>query len=284
MPRRPKHDRPAPLGPRATAARRAADLLRERIIDALQPGDVLPPERQLGDRLDVSRKTLRKAIDQLIHEGWLVRRPNRSPIVARPAPQPLRTSGLLFPYAASRLLNRPFYREVTTGLHGGALEAHRSILYMFATVERLSDLPETLTDLPNMRQVDSLLTLEIFNPDTLAGLARVHPVIALDVRCDAPGVSSVSFDHHLSVQMGHKYLLDLDQSDLNITIMARHKDTTYSEQTWSFYSKEGADNSTTFAPRIVFTQNVPEPATMGLLGLGGALMIGMRLRNRRRVA
>jgi GntR family transcriptional regulator len=40
----------------------------------LGPDDVLPPERQLAADLDVSRITVRKAIDLLAAEGYLVRR------------------------------------------------------------------------------------------------------------------------------------------------------------------------------------------------------------------
>lgn len=50
------------------ALRRA---IEERL---LAPEDVLPPERQLATDLGVSRITVRKAIDMLVAEGYLVRR------------------------------------------------------------------------------------------------------------------------------------------------------------------------------------------------------------------
>jgi GntR family transcriptional regulator len=39
------------------------------------PAEALPAERQLASELDISRITVRKAIDGLVEEGLLVRRP-----------------------------------------------------------------------------------------------------------------------------------------------------------------------------------------------------------------
>src|SRR5947209_11974896 len=43
----------------------------------LGPGDRLPPERELAERLGVSRMTLRHALDSLARRGLLVRRVGR---------------------------------------------------------------------------------------------------------------------------------------------------------------------------------------------------------------
>jgi GntR family transcriptional regulator len=49
--------------------------LRQAIEDRiLSPDDALPPERDLASEFSVSRITVRKAIDGLVHEGMLVRR------------------------------------------------------------------------------------------------------------------------------------------------------------------------------------------------------------------
>jgi hypothetical protein len=70
-----------------------------------------------------------------------------------------------------------------------------------------------------------------------------------------------------------------DQSDGKISILVRHNDTTYSGGTWSFHSKEGADGTTTFAPRIEVTQT-PEPATLAVLALGSPCLAARRRRRK----
>ncbi len=52
------------------------DRLRE-LIDAREPGDPMPSERNLSERLGVSRPTVRAAIDDLARDGLLVRQHGR---------------------------------------------------------------------------------------------------------------------------------------------------------------------------------------------------------------
>lgn len=61
--------------------------IRDEILDLvteLSVGDALPPERVLAPRLEVSRMTLRRAIDELVLEGRLVRRHGAGTFVAQP--------------------------------------------------------------------------------------------------------------------------------------------------------------------------------------------------------
>jgi GntR family transcriptional regulator len=60
---------------------------RERVlelIEALGVGDSIPSERQLGVDLSVSRLTVRAALDELVREGYLVRRRGAGTFVAAP--------------------------------------------------------------------------------------------------------------------------------------------------------------------------------------------------------
>lgn len=62
--------------------------LEEAILSGkLHHGDVLYPERVLADYAKVSRVTVRKAIDHLVREGLLVRRPGSGTFVAQLASQ-----------------------------------------------------------------------------------------------------------------------------------------------------------------------------------------------------
>jgi GntR family transcriptional regulator len=60
---------------------------RERVLDlieALAPGDAIPSERQLSVDLGVSRLTVRAALDDLVREGYLVRRRGAGTFVSEP--------------------------------------------------------------------------------------------------------------------------------------------------------------------------------------------------------
>jgi len=60
---------------------------RERVlelIEGLAVGDAIPSERQLGVDLGVSRLTVRAALDELVREGYLVRRRGAGTFVAEP--------------------------------------------------------------------------------------------------------------------------------------------------------------------------------------------------------
>ncbi len=54
------------------------------LVDELEIGDAIPPERRLAVMLGVSRPTLRAAIDELVREGLLHRRHGSGTYVAEP--------------------------------------------------------------------------------------------------------------------------------------------------------------------------------------------------------
>jgi GntR family transcriptional regulator len=66
-----------------TKQRETRDRVLE-LIEALGVGDSSPSERQLGGDLGVSRLTVRAALDELVREGYLVRRRGAGTFVAEP--------------------------------------------------------------------------------------------------------------------------------------------------------------------------------------------------------
>jgi len=60
---------------------------RERVLDLIEslgPGDSIPSERQLSADLGVSRLTVRAALDDLVRDGYLVRRRGAGTFVSEP--------------------------------------------------------------------------------------------------------------------------------------------------------------------------------------------------------
>ncbi len=61
------------------------EMLREQIEEGIfKPGDLLPSERELSERYGISRPTVRQAIKDLVHEGFLVREKGRGTYISKP--------------------------------------------------------------------------------------------------------------------------------------------------------------------------------------------------------
>jgi LacI family transcriptional regulator len=96
-----------------------ANVLRERIHSGhYQTGEWLPTERVLTEDLRVHRRVVRTAIDQLVQEGLISRRPHCRPVIAEPARSLVRTpsgTAVVSPLSPSRLVALVMW-------HGGSLE------------------------------------------------------------------------------------------------------------------------------------------------------------------
>jgi GntR family phosphonate transport system transcriptional regulator len=65
--------------------RQISDQLRVEIQNLYQAGDALPPEGDLAQRFNVNRHTLRRAIDELVNDGLVMRRHGSGIFVLAPA-------------------------------------------------------------------------------------------------------------------------------------------------------------------------------------------------------
>ena len=204
-----KRSRDAIISNRSSLARDVADRIRDEIIRRFKPGDSLPSERRLAEMLSVGRDTIRKALAELSNSGWLKTEPGHRRRVSRPRRRSVRTTGLFFPFDAGFLLTHPFYREVYTGLSIAAGKNGQHVLNFFGLRRRLREVQPSVFWLPNMRAVDSLITFEVFRTELIAQAAELYPVVCLDHDCRMPNVSSVAFDHSVTIRTAFKYLLDL---------------------------------------------------------------------------
>lgn len=59
-------------------------LLQKIVSDEWEPGDLLPTEKDLQEQFDVSRATVRQALDMLVNEGLIYRQRGRGTFVAEP--------------------------------------------------------------------------------------------------------------------------------------------------------------------------------------------------------
>lgn len=115
---------------------RLRQAIEEAILSGkLNEGDPLHAERDLAEHVQVSRVTVRKAIDHLVHDGFLVRRPGSGTFVSGStvrADQPLSRANLLtgdLPWCGSytdvewidrSMSHRAPEEMMTLGLSGGS--------------------------------------------------------------------------------------------------------------------------------------------------------------------
>jgi DNA-binding LacI/PurR family transcriptional regulator len=184
--------------------------LRDEIISHFKPGDAFFSEREIADRFSANRKTVRRAVAELVQEGWLSEPgPRRARRVSYPRRRPIHTTGFYFPFTATSLLFRGFGAGIFSAIYQIATQLDRHVLNLFGLARGLDSFSPALFWSPTMRSLDSLIALEVFDGDLLQQAARFYPVVCLDAECRLPGVSSCWFDHELAGKMAVKYLYDL---------------------------------------------------------------------------
>lgn len=172
--------------------------LREAIKDiitaqGLEPGAKIPSERELSQRCQASRTSIRKAILSLIQEGILVRVPGKGTFVAErrsaSADSPYRTGNIGFVVFLSsldrarpdirahvtengRVSWMPFYSEVFEGAHE-ELQRNDVHLLFFAGYQDTSAEKAKFRDI--LKKVDGVIVCELASP-SFAELLETSPV------------------------------------------------------------------------------------------------------------
>lgn len=128
---RPRSRRPPTADPAPGTRKRGATAVDLRIYSAVVNAVMshrLPPGTRLGEAefcelYDVSRTTVRKALQRLAHEHIVVLRPNRGAVVASPSPQEARDV-----FAARRAIEREIVPLVIRHITPASLERIRAAL------------------------------------------------------------------------------------------------------------------------------------------------------------
>lgn len=130
--------------------RELAAVLREE-VQHMSPGDYLPGELQLATRFSVNRHTLRRAVDELVLEGRLLRRQGKgTQVLARPLVYPLE-AGSAFTQSLSALGHRVEAQLIERTRRPGSSEECRHLqlpdgseLIELVTLRRLDGQPLSL--------------------------------------------------------------------------------------------------------------------------------------------
>ncbi len=172
-------------------------------------GKMIPPERELAERFGVARNTVRKALEILGREGWLKDVPRQGHVIRTPAHRPTGIAGLYFPLDPTNLLANPFYREIHMGISTEVVRQNRHLLTLYGQCHGLKRITSDDFWSPDIRAIDSLLTIDVFDRELIEQAARLYPVVSLDGHNDLDGASTICFDHEVTIRMAVKYLFDL---------------------------------------------------------------------------
>jgi DNA-binding LacI/PurR family transcriptional regulator len=94
--------------------------LREALTDGRhREGDKLPSENELVERFGVSRPTVRRALTQLVSEGFIARRMGAGTVVSNPRENEVMVFGLLIPELGTTEIFEPICQGISQARSGG---------------------------------------------------------------------------------------------------------------------------------------------------------------------
>ncbi len=178
--------------------------VRHRILGlledgALRPGDKLPPEPDLAQRLGVSRMTANKAILGLVAEGRLVRAKGRGTFVAPPESH-LSSCEVVVYSDITYALQDHYFGALYWGVHARLAKVGVPTALIRPDWADATPDPRVATVAINPREADL---------ETLARRAAEAPVVVLGASWAPPGVGSVDSDNRLGAALATAHLADL---------------------------------------------------------------------------
>ncbi len=212
------------------------ELFRRQIYDGGRPGERLPTETELAEKHGRAVKTIRKALSVLADEGLVVRRQGSGTYISRNIPERPGTSGLIFFSDASQLMMAPYAREALRGLMTEMTVPRRHLHPLLGYQETPRAIHADFARRLDISHIDSIITLEVFDQNTLAMLAKARPVVAIDLICYARGVSSVAIDHAQTMRLAVDHLVRLGHRRIGLmgNMSASHTDPAVRERMHGF--------------------------------------------------
>lgn len=218
-----KHPDPPPAASRRALVADVTVRLLEQFILRAHSDDMLPPERELTTTLKVGRWTLRRALGRLHNDGWLIPIHGHGHKITRPAQEAFNTIGVFSMTSPALRMEMPFCRALFRGIEETAAADRRHVL-TFSNFQPALQADRSVFWPSAVRLVEAIVTFDLYDVDVITHMAELVPTVCMDVECRRPGLSSVCFDHPISVRMAVKYLHDMGHRRVGLAARTRGSD------------------------------------------------------------
>ena len=197
------------------------DTLKSEILDeSLRSGDLIPPENQIAQQYGVNRSTVRKALQMLVNDGLVEKKPGKGSIVLNrdaakrsPSPSPAAASasyrniGFLLP--SGNAITQPFYSTLFFVLEREFKRFNFSLIY--STFNEQDDLLKTIADY----NLSGIVFVSNTSPDQIGSALKCGIPCTLVNSYDSR-IPSILSDNLTGAYLAGKYLLECGHRDVLI--------------------------------------------------------------------
>ncbi|MFW6007448.1 MAG: GntR family transcriptional regulator [Halanaerobiales bacterium] len=201
--------------------KKVRDEIKAKIVESTyKPGDKIPSERELCDTYNVSRTTVRKAINDLCNEGILKKYQGKGTFVEKNYNNKnnkfknilfLRCVHSNLEKSDSKIKKDVFYPEI---LHG--VEKLSSLKNYNCIVKTINENDPDLANLNNLKDnINGIIGCELHNPGFFKFLKDMSvPLVLISSSLETDSVDQVQIDNFSGAYKAVKYLIDLGYKNI----------------------------------------------------------------------
>lgn len=177
---------------------------------AFKAGDALPPERELSAMFDVNRLTLRKAIDELVQKGLVVRKHGIGTFVAIPKKKNTKICVMNYGYLW-HLVSGDFYGKIFKGIEISLEEEMAHLVLKGAREQNLETFFESLKE----DNVDGIILLGVMQDELILKIKSFKiPMVLVDYMNPEINVDSMVVDNVEGAKKIVEHLISLNHKNI----------------------------------------------------------------------
>ena len=222
--------------------------LKKQVVEGVLSGK-LPSERDLARRYGLAHMTVRRAVSELVDEGFLFREVGKGTFVCMPgrARRTFNVAFALSPIVTDGAMN-PYFSVILQGVQAECASRGYSVIYC-ARIEEVLPLYETGTAGRHSRKADAIIAAAVPSAEEpiVARASGLVPTVTLD--CCVEGVASVLADNVGGSELATAHLLALGHK--RIAHLAGAQDSVVGRQRLEGYRRALERSGASYRPELV---------------------------------